>query len=401
VAGVGNQRPSAAGHGKGRRRCSLAAALSTLALVAGLALVSPSAADVPNTWSGTWVNSAPDGSFWVFSQSAGGVGGVWKGNASSGSLSGTIQGSTLTGTLVNNEAGQSANFSITLSADGHSFSGTFTIQGGSTGQWRSTCTGGACLNNAAPPPPPPPPPPGGGTPAAQASPKVLAAVAAWGQAGPAVALAPGSQAIATSPPIARNQKQATVTVTSGQGDAFTDLTFGAVNAAKPRPKARFVTLRGNCVRFTASVYKDTLRRNHYDFGDADFVKDYALSYAYLFLRACLESVKEREAAESASAGRNTGASRMACKARALPLNVTVNRAAGVIQYGKRKASRRDAARRLRSSCKRAPNGTITLRLRSASRRTKLRKILGPRLVVGTHRSTKASSTANVQVGFKR
>jgi hypothetical protein len=326
---------------------------------------------------------------------------VWKGDASSGTLSGTIQGSTLTGTLVNNEAGQSASFSITLAADGHSFSGTFTIVGGSTGQWRSTCSGGACLNNVAPPPQPPPPPPGGGTPAAQTSPKVLAAATAWGQAGPAVALAPGGQAIATSPPIARNQRQATVTVTSNQGDAFTDLAFGAVNPAAPSPRAKFVRLRGNCVRFTATLYKDQLRKGTDEFGDADFVKDYALSYAYLFLRACLESVKEREAAQPASVGRNAGTSRVACRVRALSLNVGVNRTAGTIRYGKRKASRRDAGRRLRSSCKRAPNGTITLRIRSASRRTKLRKILGPRLVVGAHRSTRASSTANVQVGFKR
>jgi hypothetical protein len=132
------------------------------ALAVALAIASPGSAQVSNTWSGTWVNSAPDGSFWVFSQSGSSVGGVWKGNASSGTLSGTIAGSTLTGTLVNNEAGQSASFSITLAADGRSFSGTFTVTGGSGGAWRSACTGGGCLSNTAPPPPPPPtaePPP--------------------------------------------------------------------------------------------------------------------------------------------------------------------------------------------------------------------------------------------------
>ncbi len=115
-------------HGRGRqRRATLLAALSVLAAAAGLALASSSAGQVPNTWSGTWVNSAPDGSFWVFTQSGSGqtVDGVWKGSASSGTLSGTISGSTLNGTLVNNEANQSANFSITLAPDGHSFSGTF------------------------------------------------------------------------------------------------------------------------------------------------------------------------------------------------------------------------------------------------------------------------------------
>jgi hypothetical protein len=373
-------------------------ALSALAAMAGLALASPSAGDVTNTWSGTWLNSAPDGSFWVFSQSGGSVGGVWKGNANSGSLSGTIQGSTLSGTLVNQEAGQSANFSITLAADGHSFSGTFTVVGGSTGQWRSACTGGACLNNA----PPPPPPPGGGAPSAQTSPKLLAAAAAWGQTGPASALEPGDQAIAPSPPIARNQRKASVTVTSSDADAFTDLVLGPVSPAHPDPKAEFVRLRGNCVRFTATLYKDTLRKGEETVSDADFVKDYALAYAYLFLRACLEHARELEqAAHPASLRRNAGTSRVACKIRGLPLSVGVHKAAGTIRYGKRKASRRDPARRLRTSCKRASNGAVTLRIRSASRRTKLRKILGPRLVVGAYRSTAASGTTNVQVTFKR
>jgi hypothetical protein len=141
-----------------RRRSPLVTVSALAALLAALAIASPAAGQVANTWSGTWVNSAPDGSFWVFSQSGSSVGGVWKGSASSGTLSGTISGGTLTGTLVNNEAGQSASFSITLAADGRSFSGTFTITGGSTGQWRSACTGGGCLSNTAPPPPPPPPP---------------------------------------------------------------------------------------------------------------------------------------------------------------------------------------------------------------------------------------------------
>src|SRR4249919_1724215 len=103
---VGEVRSDQGAKRRGIASLVLLAALSALA--AGLALAPPSAGAPTNTWSGTWQNSAPDGSFWVFTQSGGGVGGVWKGNANSGTLSGTIQGSTLTGNLVNNEAGQSA-----------------------------------------------------------------------------------------------------------------------------------------------------------------------------------------------------------------------------------------------------------------------------------------------------
>jgi hypothetical protein len=122
-----------------------------------LVLAAPAPGQTPHTWSGTWVNSAPDGSFWVLSQSGQKVDGVWKGSGSSGTLTGTVAGSTLTGQLVNNEANQAADFSITLAEDGRSFSGTFTITGGGGGQWRSACTGGACLGNAAPAPPAGPP----------------------------------------------------------------------------------------------------------------------------------------------------------------------------------------------------------------------------------------------------
>ena len=108
------RRDGAAEDGEGKRRCSPLAAAGALAVAIVLVLASPAAGQVANTWSGTWVNSAPDGTFWVFTQSGSGqsVGGVWKGNAASGTISGTIQGSNLSGQLVNNEVGQSGTFSI-------------------------------------------------------------------------------------------------------------------------------------------------------------------------------------------------------------------------------------------------------------------------------------------------
>ena len=54
-----------------------------------------------------------------------------------------------------------------------------------------------------------------------------------------------------------------------------------------------------------------------------------------------------------------------------------------------------------SPASRRKDGKLTASIRTRSRRTKLRKVLGPRLVVGVHRSAAASGTANVQTTFKR
>ena len=147
-----------------------------------------------------------------------------------------IQGSTLSGTLVNNEAGQSANFSITLAADGHSFSGTFTVVGGSTGQWRSACSGGACLSNAAPPPRPPGRWLPGGT---DGSERAAGRRGRLGPVGPATALAPGGEMVATSPPIGRSQREATVAVSGDRPDRLTSVT--------PVKQRAHDQARGECV----------------------------------------------------------------------------------------------------------------------------------------------------------
>jgi hypothetical protein len=363
--------------------------------VAGLALASSSPGQVANTWSGTWVNSAPDGSFWVFTQSGASVGGVWKGNASAGTLSGTVQGSTLSGTLVNNEAGQSASFSITLATDGHSFSGTFTISGGSTGQWLSACSGGACLSNAAPPVTPPAVPSAPASPAAPTAPRVLAAAAAWGQVGPATALEPGGEAVATSPPIAEDQRGATVTF-SGDVSGETALVVGV---PRNRPGGRITG--GDCVRAGLARLGNLefLRKldKMPDLNSSETVYEMTV-----FMIACLDLVKQLEQrAQPAALVIAAAGAGSSCKTRTRPLNTTFNRAAKTVTYRTKRASRRDPAHLLRLSCQKARNGTTTLRIRTASRRVKLRKVLGPRLVVGAYRSTTASGTANVRAAFKR
>jgi hypothetical protein len=367
----------------------LLAALSALA--AGLTLAPPSAGAPTNTWSGTWQNSAPDGSFWVFTQSGGSVGGVWKGNASSGTLSGTIQGSTLTGMLVNNEAGQSANFSITLATDGHSFSGTFTVVGGSTGQWISACSGGACQSNAAPPPAPPPP--GGGAPG-QTSPTLLAAATAWGQVGPATPLAPGGEMVATSPRIGRSQHEATVAV-SGDPTGLIDLMVAPVKQTAHN------RARGECVVAAVLQVQDT-NLDRRIANQASLSSTETLYEFTTFMIACLDYLDQLERhAPGAALSTAGGAARLSCKARPHPLRVQSDRVAQTISYHTDKASRRGPSRKLRISCRQAKDGKLTLRIRTRSRRTKLRNVLGPRLVAGAHRSTGATGTAAVQTTFKR
>ena len=79
----------------------------------------------------------------------------------------------------------------------------------------------------------------------------------------------------------------------------------------------------------------------------------------------------------------------------------VDRAARKIRYRAEGAPRSGSGKALRVSCRRAKDGKLTVRIRTRSRRAKLRKLLGPRLMVGLHRSVTASSTANVQLAFKR
>jgi hypothetical protein len=375
--------------------------VSAIAAFAALWLVaSPSAGDVTNTWSGTWQNSAPDGSFWVFTQSGGGVGGVWKGNPKSGTLSGTIQGSTLTGTLVNNEAGQSASFSISLAPDGHSFSGTFTVVGGSTGQWISACSGGACQSNAAPPPPPPGGPPGGGAPG-QSSPKLLAAASAWGQVGPATALAPGDELVATSPPIGARQRGATVSL-SGDVSGETAVVLGT-----PQHTSAGMLKGGDCV--LAAVGYFHFQINHAYTGnplvppDEEEIHGEALINATRLLTVCLDLVRQeaQQRAQRASLAAQAGPARVSCRLQARALKISVDDSARTIKYRTRKPSHKEPVRLLRGACHRASNGTVTLKIRTASKRIKLRKVVGPRLVVGAYRSSRATGTANMQTTFKR
>ncbi len=247
--------------------------------------------------------------------------------------------------------------------------------------------------------PPPVVPPGGGAPAAQTSPKLLAA-AAWGPVGPAIALAPGGEVIVTSPPIGAGQREASVTV-SGDTTGQTTVTTGVpTNPGTDKPLKR-----GDCVRAAVGLYNKSLSFGQLYSDNAEALESLrgdALISSVAFLIACLDYVKELDKqAHPASLTSAPRAARASCRLRASPVSVQHDRVTGKISWSTRRASRRGPAQLLRGSCRRARNGTVTLRIRTASRRVKLRKVLGPHLVVGAYRSASASGTANVQATFKR
>lgn len=100
------------------------------------------------------------------------------------------------------------------------------------------------------------------------------------------------------------------------------------------------------------------------------------------------------------AGGATGAAaRSRCRTSNARLKLTV-RNPSTVQYGLRRASRRGDARRLRVSCRATRNG-LTVSVRTRSRRTKLRSVVGKRLRIGLYRSPKATGDGELRATFRR
>lgn len=130
-----------------------------LAAVLTLLLPAPPASAQANTWSGTWSTTwsgAGGGSAtMVFDQGADNVvsgdpsGSVPAGAPSfvrDGFFAGLEQPDRLFGEW-GDDGGGGGSFTLTLAADGQSWNGTYTEDGGGT--WSATCSGGACLDNTA------------------------------------------------------------------------------------------------------------------------------------------------------------------------------------------------------------------------------------------------------------
>ncbi len=115
---------------------------------------------------------------------------------------------------------------------------------------------------------------------------------------------------------------------------------------------------------------------------------YATIFFVHYLAACLDYVKELEKrAHPAALRPAAGAARVSCKLLARPLSVRISprRAHHPLPHAKGLPLASPCGS-FRGSCQQARNGTVTLRIRTASRRIKdLRQVVGPRLVIGAYR----------------
>ena len=231
------------------------------------------------------------------------------------------------------------------------------------------------------------PPLPGGTPVTQVK-RVYEPTKSWGELGSTTRLGPGDELLAPSPPIGRSQREASVTVSG-------DPTGKTAVAAKLTPK--------DCVRLFIvdkfkTVYKPVYTKGfqlEMQFVDELVEDDDEFILSLLGLLACLEELREANfAVPSATAARSR------CGRSAARVKVRFNRASGRGSWTVR-PSRRGPSKRLRVTCRLARDGTMTLRIRTASRRTTLRKVVGRRLAVGAYRARDASGTATIRTTFRR
>jgi hypothetical protein len=115
--------------------------------------------------------------------------------------------------------------------------------------------------------------------------------------------------------------------------------------------------------------------------------------------ACIEALAEADAGRARS---SAAAAASGCRQRAARIDVKVNRASKTARF-KVRQSRRGLPRRspLVVSCRQTRDGALILRVRARSRRTKLRKLVGRRLVAGVYRSREARGTAKIRATFTR
>ena len=165
--------------------------LAAIMLVSSLASARPAAA---NTWAGVWNTDLG-----TLTLDAGGSG--TKVSYYPGTFTGTVTGNVDKGTWTEaTTPPKEGTFEITMSADGHSFTGSWAYKDvaypggyGGGGGWNGTCASGECLKNSAAPPPPPPT---GCHPLSKSAAGISAAVAASSRARTA-AIGPQSRLRAT------------------------------------------------------------------------------------------------------------------------------------------------------------------------------------------------------------
>jgi hypothetical protein len=225
-------------------------------------------------------------------------------------------------------------------------------------------------------------PPGAGPPGVTR--RLLHPATAWGQAGPATALAPGDEMVAPSPPIEAKQREASVTIT---GDSR-----GKIEVATVSSERRCFEM------FIADSYtrveKVVAGRIHYE-----YVEEPDSFLILLSLLACLEETRAANSAKHAVA-KGAGAARPGCRVGGAAVDLHLDRASKTASW-KVRPSRRVSSHQLLVSCRLERDGTMKMRVRTRSRHANLRKLIGPRLFAGVYRVREAVGTANIRATFKR
>ncbi len=219
---------------------------------------------------------------------------------------------------------------------------------------------------------------------------VMNAAKSWGA--PVLgALPAGASAVLQSPTIAKGQTDASVKVqTPGDGAGKTVL-----YAPLRKKECLFAYFGG--ARFKDHI----LERGSYAVpwtGKDLFENEKDPTLRTFGLLACLEVAKlyEQFKAQGARAAARSGCGAFALRPKLLGLDRTTSTAT----YRMVRPSKRRPSGRLKVSCRAVKDG-LTLRVRTRSRRTKLRSVVGPRLQVGVYRSPAATGEGSVLAVFKR
>jgi hypothetical protein len=274
------------------------------------------------------------------------------------------------------------------------------------------------LYGPAPPavPPPPAPKPQTGGPADLIG--ILPDATGWGQSGPATVLAPGDRVVRTSPPIERGQREVGVTLTPAEQADAADFIISTGTLLLPRkrkkpPSSNRITTRGDCIRaavgVTRAFIRNRIRRGEQlgiENDDERVIKKHWEGFSFFLaiqVMACLDHVKdlERQAQTQQARTSAAGAARPSCGLATQSLSARIDRGARALRWRTRGAARRQPARLLRVSCRAGKYGAMAISIRTRSRRIKLRKVLGPRLIVGVYRSSSATGTAKIWTTFNQ
>jgi hypothetical protein len=311
--------------------------------------------------------------------------GAYTAGSDSGQVAGCsndLQGLSLIAWYKSGAGEQHGKFSVSVSCGNpNTFSGEYeerSTQPTTTGQYPGARTSAALGNPCERPPSSSPP-------SSNPTPSVHTAVG-WDRPTAATNLLAGWEALLGSPLLDPTQQQATVTVPLDQKTAM-----ALVVKNGPRKPGDCIYLAvGRLLAVQQEEEVETPPPVGYPYpispAPADELPE-ALEFQTVMF-TCLKLIQRLQAASRASVAAAS------CHTGAVALTHVSRRGR---RYVKATPARKPA---LIVSCARGRNG-VAMHIRTGSRRQSLRSLVGPRLLVGLHRSRKARGSANVQATFSR